>query len=100
MDRAPPVKEGEIVELTIDSVGAKGDGIARKQGFVIFIPNTSKGDFVKVKITKVLPKAGFGELVTKLKGEAPKNKEVFVKREPRITEKSFEAHEELDSEEF
>jgi len=60
-----PVKEGEVVEVLIESVGEKGDGIAKVKGFVIFIPNAKEGDAVKVKITKVLSKVGFGEVVGK-----------------------------------
>ncbi len=65
-ERAAPVKAGEIHEVSIDSVGGKGDGIAKVKGFVIFVPNVQKGDYVKIKITKVLPKVGFGEVVGKL----------------------------------
>lgn len=63
-----PVKVGEEIEVKIDAVGEKGDGIARKDGFVLFVPNTRAGDVVKIKITKVLQKVGFAEVVGK--GEA------------------------------
>jgi len=58
-----PVKVGEIVEVEINAVGEKGDGIARVRGFVLFVPNVKKGDYVKIRITKVLPKVGFAEVV-------------------------------------
>ncbi len=64
-----PVKVGEEMEVMIDAVGAKGDGIAKKEGFVIFVPNTSKGDTVKIKITKVLSNMAFAEAVGKGTGE-------------------------------
>ena len=54
-----PVKVGEIHEVEIKSVGEKGDGIARVNGFVLFVPSVKKGDYVKIKVTKVLPKVGF-----------------------------------------
>lgn len=99
MEREPPVKEGDVLELMIASVGAKGDGIAKKDGFVLFIPNTRKGDYVKIKITKVLPKAGFAEVVEKL--ERPQNQKIeHVVMEKRPPKEEFNAHEELDSEEF
>ena len=34
-----PVKVGDIVEVKIEAVGEKGDGIAKIKGFVLFIPN-------------------------------------------------------------
>jgi predicted RNA-binding protein with TRAM domain len=64
-----PVKVGDEVDLRIEAVGEKGDGIAKKDGFVIFVPNTKEGDEVKVKVTKVLRRVGFGEVVGE--GSAP-----------------------------
>ncbi|MAG08538.1 hypothetical protein CMO89_03630 [Candidatus Woesearchaeota archaeon] len=58
-----PVSEGEELDVTIEAVGAKGDGIAKKNGFVLFIPNTKEGDNVKVRITKVFRKVGFAEVI-------------------------------------
>lgn len=58
-----PVKVGEELTVTIEAVGEKGDGIAKKQGFVIFIPGVKQGQTVKVRITKVLSKVGFAEVV-------------------------------------
>jgi predicted RNA-binding protein with TRAM domain len=58
-----PVNVGDEIELKIEAVGEKGDGIAKVKGFVIFVPNAKQGETVKVKITKVLRKVGFGELV-------------------------------------
>lgn len=62
-ERMPPVKVDEELEVTIEAVGAKGDGLTRKEGFVIFVPNTSKGDHVRIRITKVLRNMGFAEVV-------------------------------------
>jgi len=53
-----PVKEGEFHQVSIKAVGEKGDGIARVGGFVLFVPGVKKGDYVKIKITKVLEKVG------------------------------------------
>ncbi|MBT5022006.1 TRAM domain-containing protein, partial [Candidatus Woesearchaeota archaeon] len=59
----PPVQVGEEIDVKIEAVGEKGDGIARKSGFVLFIPNAKEGDEVRVKITKVLSKVGFAEVI-------------------------------------
>lgn len=58
-----PVKVGEELEVTIEAVGEKGDGIAKKDGFVLFVPGVKQGDVVKIRVTKVLRKVGFAEVV-------------------------------------
>lgn len=69
-DRFAPVRVGEEIDVTIEGNGEKGDGIAKVNGFVIFVPNVSKGDTVKIKITKVLKKVGFAEVVGSSTGES------------------------------
>ena len=59
-----PLNVGDTYDVTIDDVGREGDGIARVEGFVVFVPSTKKGDNVKIKITKVSRRVGFGEVVT------------------------------------
>ncbi len=63
-DQGAPVREGDIIQVTIDGVGEKGDGIARVSGFVVFVPKTKAGQKVKVKMVKVLSKVGFAEVVS------------------------------------
>ena len=67
----PPVREGEVLEVEIEAVGEKGDGIARKDGFVLFVPGVKEGDRVKVKVTRVLRKVGFAEVFREGAEEAP-----------------------------
>ena len=64
-----PVKEGEEYEVTIEGIGEKGDGIAKIEGFVIVVPNTQKGQKVRVKVNAVRGKVSFAEVVKNL-GEA------------------------------
>ena len=45
-----PVKEGEELDAVIEAVAEKGDGIAKKAGFVIFVPGTKVGDKVKIRV--------------------------------------------------
>ena len=59
-----PLNVGDTYDVKIEDVGREGDGIARVEGFVVFVPNTKKGDSVKVKISKVSRRVGFGEVVT------------------------------------
>jgi translation initiation factor 2 subunit 2 len=50
-----PVVVGEVYRLTIEDVGRRGDGVAKKEGFVIFVTGaTQRGSTVNAKITKVL----------------------------------------------
>lgn len=93
-ERVAPVKAGETHEVSIDSVGGKGDGIAKVRGFVIFVPNVKKGDFVKIRITKVLQNVGFGEVVEKL-DRPPQRTSKFVTISPeelRRNEPEAESH--------
>ncbi|WP_340818323.1 TRAM domain-containing protein [Methanolobus sp. WCC4] len=57
-----PVDAGETYDVTIEDIAREGDGIARVSGFVIFVPGTSVGDEVTIKVTKVLRKFAFGEV--------------------------------------
>ncbi len=96
-----PVKVGETYDVEIKSVGEKGDGIARVNGFVLFVPGVKKRDYVKIKITKVLPKVGFAQVVERL--EKPKRPKKFM----QISAEELAAQEDIipepspnDSEDF
>ncbi|MDQ1276822.1 MAG: hypothetical protein QG610_2400, partial [Euryarchaeota archaeon] len=52
-----------VYDVTIQDLARQGDGIARIEGFVIFVPGTKVGDEVRIKIERVLPKYGFASLV-------------------------------------
>ena len=47
---ASPVNVGEELDVKIEAVGEKGDGIAKVKGFVLFVPGVKEGDEVKVKM--------------------------------------------------
>ena len=49
-----PVAEGTVYDVTIEDIAREGDGIARIQGFVVFVPGTKVGDSVKIKVDKVM----------------------------------------------
>ena len=63
MQMSPPVEENEEFNLKIEALGVKVDGIAKVNGFAIFIPDTKVGDEVKVKIKKVLRNYAFAEKI-------------------------------------
>jgi predicted RNA-binding protein with TRAM domain len=60
---APPVNVGEELDVRIEAVGEKGDGVAKRNGFVIFIPGVKEGQNVRIKVTRVLRKVGFAEVI-------------------------------------
>ncbi len=62
-----PVKEGEEYDVEIKEVGSRGDGIARVKNFVIFVPNTKKGDKCRIKINQVSRRFAIGERVKEKK---------------------------------
>ncbi len=59
-----PVKVGDEVEVTVEAVASKGDGIAKKDGFVIFIKGAKEGDKLKVRITDVKARFAIGEIMS------------------------------------
>jgi predicted RNA-binding protein with TRAM domain len=77
-DDFKPVNIGEELSVEIEATGEKGDGICKRKGFVLFVPKAKKGDRVKIRITKVLSKVGFAEVI----GEADES-EIVKEEQPR-----------------
>src|SRR5439155_20954975 len=50
---APPVTRDEELELRIDSLAYGGNGVARLDGFVVFVRRGLPGDTVRARVTKV-----------------------------------------------
>src|SRR5919198_2090370 len=50
---AAPLRKDEEVELKIDSLAYGGSGVARLNGFVVFVRRGLPGDTVRAKVTKV-----------------------------------------------
>jgi 23S rRNA (uracil1939-C5)-methyltransferase len=59
---AAPVRNGEELELHVDSLAYGGNGVARLNGFVVFVRRALPGDTVRAQVTKV--KRGFAEATT------------------------------------
>jgi predicted RNA-binding protein with TRAM domain len=58
-----PVELDEELEVEITELSSKGEGIARNQGFVIYVADTKPGDHVKIKIIRVTNKAANAQVV-------------------------------------
>lgn len=103
-----PVKEGEEINAVIEAVAEKGDGIAKKAGFVIFVPGTKVGDKVKIKVKKVAKKVAFAEVIGAYEEGAAETTSAPVaegnEEISEVVEEEKEAEEEYDatqdSEEF
>jgi len=60
---ATPVKENQELEVVIDDIGSRGDGVARIQNFLIFVPRSKIGERVKVRIISVGEKFAVAEKI-------------------------------------
>ena len=58
-----PIGEDETYNVTIQDIARLGDGIARIEGFVVFVPGTEIGDEIQIKLEKVLPNFAFANIV-------------------------------------
>ena len=67
---AAPVRRDDEVELQVDSLAYGGNGVARLNGFVVFVRRGLPGDRVRARVTKV--KRGFAEaLATEILEPSP-----------------------------
>ena len=95
---ASPVNVGEELDVEIEAVGEKGDGIAKVKGFVLFVPGVKEGDEVKIKVTKVLRRVGFAEVVGE--GSAPKEESTEEEEPTEEAEQPAEEATAEDTEDF
>ncbi|MCJ2511873.1 MAG: translation initiation factor IF-2 subunit beta [Thermoplasmata archaeon] len=57
-----PLVEGKVYEVMIQDIGKKGDGIAKKDKYIIYVPGTAKGSIVKIRIDKITGNIAFATL--------------------------------------
>lgn len=60
-----PVELGKEYDVEVREVSKRGDGVARIQGLVTFIPNVKPGDRVRVRITRIGRKFAEAEVVSR-----------------------------------
>ena len=58
-----PVETGKEYDVQITEISRKGDGIARVQGFVIFVKDGKVGQNAKIRISQIGPRFATAELV-------------------------------------
>jgi len=60
----PEIEAGQEHDVVIEAMGHKGDGIAKIDGFTVFVKNTEKGEQVRIKIKKVLETVAFADRIS------------------------------------
>ena len=63
MSTPAPVEAGVEYDVNIEDIAREGDGIARVEGFVIFVADTNVGDAVKIQIDKVMRRFAIGHKI-------------------------------------
>ncbi|MDY6817441.1 MAG: 23S rRNA (uridine(2552)-2'-O)-methyltransferase [Halobacteriales archaeon] len=58
-----PVRTGDRLEVTIETIGDEGDGIAHVDGFTLFVPSTEEGETVEIRVEDVKPRFGFAQRI-------------------------------------
>ena len=60
----PPVSKNDVLDVEIESVGSKGDGVAKVgSGYVLMVPDTAVGDQVTVQVESVRENYSFARVV-------------------------------------
>jgi len=63
----PPINKGETRVVEISELGDQGDGLARvERGFVVIVPETEKGQRVRIKIETVRETVAFAHVLEHL----------------------------------
>jgi predicted RNA-binding protein with TRAM domain len=58
-----PVEVGKEYDVQVSETSQRGDGVARIQGFVIFVKNGKAGENLKVKVNSVGSRFAIAEIV-------------------------------------
>jgi len=70
-----PVEVGKEYDVDIQELSRRGEGIARIQGLVIFVPNAKQGDHIKIKVTRISRRFAEAEVVGKKEAASEEQKE-------------------------
>jgi predicted RNA-binding protein with TRAM domain len=69
-----PVEVGKEYNVSISDTSRRGEGIARIEGFVVFVPGTKQGQNVRIKVTQVSERFASGQVVSSEPTAAPESK--------------------------
>jgi predicted RNA-binding protein with TRAM domain len=97
--RHSPVKVGEQYDVTIEAISNRGDsGVAKIEGFVIFVPGTKVDEKIKVKITKVGNGYATAELAQQTSDQSASENQEQAQEDTNEGEKIEEEEEEEEEE--
>lgn len=75
-----PVELGKEYDVEILETSRRGEGIARIEGLVCFIPNTKPGDHVRIRITRISRRFAEAEAIGEA-GEKPAEEKTTTEQE-------------------
>ncbi|WP_415379165.1 SAM-dependent methyltransferase [Halosimplex sp. TS25] len=58
-----PVREGDTLEVDIVDIGSDGDGVAKVDGYTLFVSGVEEGETLEVRVDDVKPNFGFAQPV-------------------------------------
>jgi predicted RNA-binding protein with TRAM domain len=58
-----PVEVGKEYNVSISDTSRRGDGIAKVEGFIVFVPGTKQGQNVRIRVTQVSDRFASGQVV-------------------------------------
>lgn len=61
------INKNDQVEITIEDIGAEGEGIGRYEGYTLFVKDTVMGDRALVQVTKTGKTYGYARLIKLIK---------------------------------
>lgn len=76
------LNKNDVIEVEIIDYGTNGEGVAKIDGFTIFVSGAIKDEVCKIVITKVLKTHGFGKVIEILK-KSENRAEIDCKTYPR-----------------
>lgn len=63
MSRTLPVQKNDIIDIVFEDLTHDGSGVAKVEGYPLFIPNGLPGEKAKVKVIKTNKNYGFGRML-------------------------------------
>ncbi len=84
-----PVEVGKEYNVTITETSRRGDGVAKIDGFVIFVVGGQRGEQARIKITQVGPRFANGEKIEA--SEEPKTETAETETTTTTTESTTES---------
>jgi predicted RNA-binding protein with TRAM domain len=81
-----PVETGKEYDVQISEISRKGDGIARVQGFVIFVKDGKVGQNAKIRVTQVGNRFATAEIVNGATEQSAPTQEISSGAQDQTTE--------------